>query len=183
MKITLSIIFICAHFLHFAQSDFKCAEKFILLLNDYDSTNLNSLLSSDFELKRNFVNYHHDREEFMGQYISYSRNLRGKFKVLETVSSQNPIQFVVEDQSDYFDKLKIKYPTWTITLYVENHQIQKIVPDSTDYYSKYKEESKLKGNPFHTWIKEKYPDETNEMRSQTPGLMEKRLDEYLRKID
>lgn len=54
-----------------------------------------------------------------------------------------------------------------------------MVIDSTNYYTQYVEESKLKGNPFHDWIKEKYPEETDEMRSQTTGLMEKRLDEYL----
>jgi uncharacterized protein YdhG (YjbR/CyaY superfamily) len=52
--------------------------------------------------------------------------------------------------------------------------------DSTNYYHSYVEESKVKANPFHDWVKEKYPEETDEIRSQTPGLMEKRLEEYLK---
>lgn len=113
-------LFTFIQFFSLAQSDLKCAEKFIALLNDYDSTKLDSLLTNDFELKRNFVNYHHDREKFMRQYIAYNRNLKGKFKILETISSKNPVQFLVEDQSVYFDKSQIHYPTWKITLYVRN---------------------------------------------------------------
>jgi hypothetical protein len=173
-------LFIAIKFVSHAQSDLKCAEKFISLLNDYDSTSLDSLLTPDFELKRNFVNYHHDRERFMGKYIMYNRNLKGKFKILETISTKNPVQFVVEDQSVYFDKLQIQYPTWKITLYVKKQQIQKMVLDSTNYYHQYVEDSKLKGGQFNDWVKEKYPNETDEMRSQTPGLLEKRLNEYLK---
>jgi hypothetical protein len=171
---------IAIQFVSHAQSDLKCAEKFISFLNDYDSTRLDSLLTPDFELKRNFVNYHHDRERFMGQYIMYNRNLKGKFKILETISTKNPIQFLVEDQSIYFDKLEIKYPTWKITLHIKNQQIQKMVLDSTNYYHQYVEDSKLKGGQFNDWVKEKYPDETDEIRSQTPGLLQKRLNEYLK---
>lgn len=180
MKSIFVALSIAIQFVSHAQSDLKCAEKFISFLNDYDSTRLDSLLTPDFELKRNFVNYHHDREKFMDQYIMYNRNFKGKFKILETISSKNPVQFLVEDQSIYFDKLQIQYPTWKITLYVKNQQIQKMMLDSTNYYHSYVEESKLKANPFHDWIKEKYPEETDEIRSQTPGLMEERLEEYLK---
>ena len=180
MKSIFFALFTFIQFVSLTQSDLKCAEKFITLLNDYDSTGLDSILTPDFELKRNFVNYHHDREKFMGQYIMYNQNLKGKFIILETISSKNPVQFLVEDQSIYFDKLQMQNPTWKITLYVENNQIQKMEIDSTNYYHQYVAESKVKANPFHDWVKEKYPDETSEMRSQTPGLMEKRLVEYLK---
>ncbi len=180
MKSIFFALFIAIQFVSHAQSDLKCAEKFIARLNDCDSTSLDSLLTPDFELKRNFVNFHHDRERFMGDYLMYNQNLKGKFIILETISSKNPVQFLVEDQSIYFDKLQMQNPTWKITLYVENNQIQKMVIDSTNFYHQYVEESKVKATPFHDWVKEKYPDETSEMRSQTPGLMEKRLNEYLK---
>jgi uncharacterized protein YdhG (YjbR/CyaY superfamily) len=55
-----------------------------------------------------------------------------------------------------------------------------MVLDSTNYYHQYVEDSKLKSGQFHDWVKEKYPDETDEIRSQTPGLLQKRLNEYLK---
>jgi hypothetical protein len=55
-----------------------------------------------------------------------------------------------------------------------------MVLDSTNYYHQYVEDSKLKGGQFNDWVKEKYPDETDEIRSQTPGLLQKRLNEYLK---
>lgn len=177
---TLALLFELAFFISCGQnSKPKPADKFLNFLNNYQVDSLQSMTAENFLLKRTYINYTNDKKSFIDKYIPFSRNVNGKFKILNTTGNHLATDYLVEDHSDYFKYLKIDYPKWKIRIISNaNEKIEAMIVDTTEDYRTYLTQSNEKGDSFSRWLKEKYPGETTEVLNNTNGLFIKRLEEY-----
>ena len=159
----------------------KPRSKFFEFLNNYQADSLQTILASDFEINRTFINNKTERNRFFEYYLPVSRNFNTKLKVLKSEISEKTEIYQVEDHSDYLELLKIDYPEWIITLNKNSRgQIKSAVFDTTKSFQKYLLQSKEKGEAFGNWLHIKYPEDKNDDIYTVPGLMQKRLQEYIK---
>lgn len=155
------------------------ADKFLNFLNHYQVDSLQTTLSENFQLKRTYTTYTNDKKSFIEKYVPNSKNLNATYKVLTTTQSGQTTNFLVEDQSDILKYLHIDNPKWKIQVTInEQKQIELVTIDTSGSYHAYLSQTKLKGEQFENWLKQKYPDETQEQLYNTAGLLKKRLKEY-----
>jgi hypothetical protein len=170
------LFFISIH--SFAQKIKTPAEKFIVFLNNYQADSLQVLLADSFKLTRTFTSYSNNRASFFDFYIPYSKECNGKFKILKKTSGKNSVQFLVEDESDYYKYLDVDSVTWKILVSFKGNKVESVVIDTTESYSKYVSEMELKEKPFHEWLKKNYPEESSEKYQMGDGMLLKREKEY-----
>lgn len=152
--------------------------QFIKFLNQFDKAQLDSAISTDFVIRRNFAPVTTNREEFLGEYQDRSKILNAKFIIKKTIQAGAPEKYLVEDKSDYFDLLKITRPTWVLTLTSnEDRKISSMLIDTTETYPVFKQESEKREADFSNWMKTNYPDESTNFM-EAPEHFMKRLREY-----
>lgn len=151
---------------------------FLTVLNNCDKEKLEKITSPDFEIKRTFTSFTTTREDFLGHYLETNKILNAKFLVLKTLQSNNPEKYLVKDQSDYFDLLKMQSPEWILTLKIdEDQKVASMLIDTTESYTLFQEESVVKEKAFRDWMQEKYPEESTDFMENPEHFM-KRLREY-----
>ena len=166
----------------FGQQGQPAAERFIKLLNNYHVDSLRPLLADNFQLKRTYANFTHNKTTFINQYVPKSENFNGKFKILKASHNNNTSHFLVEDQSDYFKYLHITNPKWKINLTTDKAgRIETMIVDTTESYRTYLLQVKQKGEAFDKWIQQNHPEESKEKLDTTAGLLIIRLKEYAEK--
>ncbi len=161
-----------------AQNSNTPAHKFLTFLNHYETDSLQILLSDDFQLRRTYTDYSNDKFSLLDQYLPHSKNFNGKFKILKTLSEADPVQFLVEDRSDYLKYLKMDSPTWKMSIFTMGDKVQHVTIDTTQTYQKYLADLKVKDAAFGRWLLQKHPDDTQEILYNTKGLLIRRLKEY-----
>ena len=161
-----------------AQNSNSPAHKFIAFLNHYERDSLQILLMDDFLLDRTYTNFANDKTSLLDQYLPHSKNFNGKFNILKTLSETDPVQFLVEDQSDYLKYLNIDCPSWKIAISTRGEKVYRATIDTTQSYQKYLADLKVKDAAFERWLLRKHPDETKEILYHTEGLLIRRLKEY-----
>ena len=155
------------------------ADKFLDFLNLYQVDSLQTLLSDNFQLKRTYTTYTNDKKSFIEKYVPNSKNFNAVYKILKTSSSGQTTDFLVEDQSDFLKYLNIDNPKWKVQVVANGQEkIELVTIDTTKNYRTYLTQTKEKGEQFENWLKQKYPDETQEQLYNTAGLLTKRLKEY-----
>jgi hypothetical protein len=170
----LSFIVACGQ-----SSKTKPSEKFIAFLNNYQVDSLQILVADNFQLKRTYSTYANDKKSFVETYVPNSKNFNAKYKIIKSTNSGQTTDFLVEDQSDYLKYLNIDYPKWKVQIVTnEQEKIERMTIDTTENYQTYLKQTKVKGEQFESWLKQKYPDETNEILYNTTGLLTQRLKEY-----
>lgn len=163
------------------QNTQSSAGKFFDFLNSYQKDSLQNILTDDFQLKRTYTTYSNDKNSFLEKYVPNSKAFNGKYKILKIITDIEPQQFLVEDQSDYLKYLDVDYPTWKITIATEQKKINQVTIDTTDVYQNYLADIKIADEKFTTWLKVKYPEDTQEELYNQEGLLTKRLKEYAEK--
>lgn len=155
------------------------AGKFLEFLNSYQIDSLQVLISDNFQLKRTYSPYSNDKKSFIDRYVPISKNFNAKYKIIKTTYSEQTTVFLVEDQSDYLKFLNIGYPKWKIQFVINGQdKIERMTIDTTENYQVYLTQTKEKSEQFESWLKQKYPGETNEILYNTTGLLTQRLKEY-----
>ena len=155
------------------------ADKFLGFLNSFQIDSLQVLVADNFQLQRTYSTYTNDKKSFVGKYIPTSKNLNGKYKIIRATYSGQTTDFLVENQSDFFKFLNIDYPKWKVQIVTNGQEkIERMIIDTTENYQAYVKQAKEKGEQFESWLKQKYPDETDEILYNTTGLMTQRLKEY-----
>ncbi len=163
-------------------SNLNVAQKFLAFLNNYQTDSLHNLVADNYQLKRTYTTYTNDKLSFIEEYIPTVENYKGKYRILKTTANGPITDFLVEDQSDYLKYLIIQYPKWKIQITANGKEkIESMIIDTTDNYQDYLIQAKEKGHQFDRWMKEKYPDETNDILFKTKGLLIQRLKEYSNK--
>ena len=155
------------------------ADKFLDFLNNYQVDSLETLVADNFQLKRTYTTYTNDKKSFIDKYVPNSKSVNGKYKILKATNSGLTTDFLVEDESDYLKYLNIEYPKWKVQI-ITNGQgmIENMTVDTTENYQTYLTQTKEKGEQFDSWLKLKYPNETDETLYNTTGLLIQRLKEY-----
>lgn len=152
--------------------------KFFAFVNNYQVDSLQSLLTDDFQLRRTYTSYGHDKRSFLENYIPQSKNFNGKFSIVSVIPKQQVASVLVEDQSDYLNYLRIDFPKWEFQLSMnERGQIVKATIDTTTGYELYLKQVVEKSQRFEEWLKQTYPGESN-TSPQDSGLLLRRLKEY-----
>jgi hypothetical protein len=98
------------------QNSYTVADKFLEYLNKNQKDSLQNILSDNFHLKRTYTDFENDKLSFLNEYLPHTKSYNGKYKILEVIEPNEPKQFLVEDQSDYFKYLNIPCPNWKITI-------------------------------------------------------------------
>lgn len=160
------------------QSPNTPAHKFITFLNHYEIDSLQILLTDDFLLDRTYTYFTNSKSSLLDQYLPHSKNLNGKFKILKTLSDTEPVQFLVEDRSDYLKYLNIDCPSWKIAISIRGEKVYRATIDTTQSYQKYLADLKVKDAAFTRWLLDKHPDEPQEILYNTKGLLIRRLKEF-----
>lgn len=164
-----------------AQINNSPADKYFGFLNNYYEDSLQNLLTDNFQLKRTFADFTNDKSSFLNTYIKDSRELNAKFKIIRTISNNEPKQFLVQDESDALKYLDIVSPTWKITIKTRGNQVEQVIIDTTESYQHYLSDITLKEDGFWSWVKKAYPHETEEILYDDKELLSKRLKEYSQK--
>jgi len=154
------------------------AERFIHFLNSYQQDSLASLVTEDFRLVRNYTSFVNDKKTFLQDYVPNSKAYMGRFDIISVLSNEEPVQYLVEDRSDYFKYLKIKNPQWRMTFVSKENRIAEVRIDSTASYSMYRMDFRKKTSAFDQWIKETHADITTDSLLKVDGLMIRLLKEY-----
>jgi len=154
-------------------------DKYYNYLNNYQSDNFQNLLTDDFKITLTYTDYFYNRTDFFDRYIRNYKVYKEKSTIVKTISDNEPKKFLVEDNSDYLQYLKVNRPKWIVTFVTANNKIQQVIIDTTETSRQYFNEIKEKSDRFTNWLKEKYPDETSTVLHETEGLFLKRLKEYV----
>ena len=155
------------------------ADKFLKFLNNYQIDSLQVLIADNFQLKRTFSSYSSDKKSFVDRYVPTSKNFNAKYKIIKAIYSEQTTEFLVEDQSDYLKYLNIDYPKWKVQIVTNGHKkIERMTIDTTANHQAYLTQAREKSEQFESWLKQKYPNETNEILYNTTGLLTQRLKEY-----
>lgn len=177
----LTFLFLLFSLTTCGQNTPSVSDKFFDFLNNYQIDSLRNLLTDDFQLKRTYTTYFNDKSSFLENYLPNSKNYNGKYEILKVITDIEPQQFLVEDQSDYLKYLKVDYPTWKITISIEDNRISQVTIDTTETYKKYSANIKVADEIFMAWLKANYPEDTQEILYNQEGLLVKRLKEYAEK--
>jgi len=179
--IRLSLLACTTFFIGVSLSQEKSTEyKFLDLVNKYQTSDLQSLLSDDFVMERTCLGYTNNKNSFIVEYIPSRKTLNAKFKVLKVLADKPSKVFLVEEPSDYLKYLRVPYPTWKMTIFVSNNQVKNVVIDSTDSWPKHQTELLKKGEDFEKWVEKKYHENEAELNKTYSHLM-MRLKEYARR--
>lgn len=155
------------------------ADKFLNFLNNYQIDSLRAVLADNFQLERTYTTYTNDKNSFIDKYVPNSKIFNAKYKIIKRNNSGRTTEFLVEDQSDYLKYLDIDYPKWEIKIAANGQEkIENMTIDTTENYQTYLTQTKKKGEQFESWLKQNYPDETNNILYSTTGLLTQRLKEY-----
>jgi hypothetical protein len=163
------------------QAQDQQAYRFIRFLNEYNTDSLAPLLAENFQWKRTFGSSGHDKRSFLENYIPVSKAYNAGFLILRTISPANPVQFLVEDKSDYLKYLEIPAPTWKLFITVKQDKIETVTVDTTASSKRYFEQASKKTEKFESWWDIQYPRERE--RNSDPGLLIRRLREFVRLED
>ena len=165
-------------------SNLNPADKFFNFLNHYQVDSLQTLLADNFQLIRTYTTYTNDKKSFIEKYVPNSKNFNATYKVLKTTQSGQTTDFLVQDQSDFLKYLNIDIPRWKVQVTTnEQEKILLVTIDTTESHQAYLTQTKQKGEQFENWLKQKYPDETQEQLYNTAGLLIQRLKEYSKKVN
>lgn len=179
MKITILVLTFLFNFLFISgQTKPVPAERFLNFLNSYQRDSLENMVTEDFRLVRNYTSFVNDKKTFLQDYVPTSKAYMGRFNIISVLSNEEPVQYLVEDRSDYFKYLKIKNPQWILTFASKENRISEVRIDSTALYTTYMMDFQKKNSDFDRWIKEKYEEVNMDSLLKTDGLLIRLLKEY-----
>lgn len=147
----LMIVFSCSKV--FTQQA-NTADKFLNYLNDYNKKELESIITPDFQFKREFAKKITDRKEFLNKYLEDSETLVAKFHVIKKSNEKNPNDYVVKDQSQYLKLLDVKFPTWKMSIATKGDKVSSVTLAPTEDYDGYIAEINSKTEKFNSWMNE-----------------------------
>lgn len=162
----------------------RCKEKslpetFINLLNNYNKDSLNIITSNNFHLTENYVSHSFSKAEFLDNFLTSSKAINGKFKIIKTLSNNEPTVFLVEDITDYSKYLNLKPLIWKMVITTKDGKIEELISDTTAGYKIYHDDFIIKHDHFIKWLNVTYPNEPEDsLFNNVNGLFAKRLKEY-----
>jgi hypothetical protein len=149
------------------------------LLNDYDKDSLQIIMSDNFQSREATNSHVTGKVEFLDSFITHSRAINGKFRIVRKISQTEPAVFLVEDLTDYSKYLDLKQLKWMITITSKNGKIEQMLSDTTAGFQDYMDDLTIKHDNFVQWLTMKYPNETESYLFNNPSdLFSKRLKEY-----
>lgn len=176
MKRQLLLFYLLVPLLAAAQD--STATCFINYLNEYNADSLSLLLTDDFRMKRTYADYENDKQSLLGNYLRASKASNSKFIIQKTIRSTEPVQYLVEDRSDYLTYLNIKNPYWKITISSRNGKVSSVLIDTIGNAGFYFEEIRRKMELFTRWMSKEYPGEMDDKVYTVRGLLVMRLREF-----
>jgi hypothetical protein len=171
--------FMSYHQYSYSQQLEKKGKMFIHSLNTYNTKQLEKMISTDFCITRDFTSFQHNRSSFLSSYIHNSKILRAKFEILTMQQSENQLELIVLDYSDYITYLAIKAPTWKIILSFQDATINRMHIVATAESKNYLNLVKLKDDQFKSWHEAHYPLEELAIDNLLNPIYIQRLKEFL----
>ena len=157
----------------------KDPDSFLEYLNQYQTDSLENLLADNFQIVRTYTDYKTDRASFFGDYLKRTKAYNGKYKVMDVVTASGAKVYLVEDQSDYIDFLKVKPPTWKIKIDRNSEsKVFLVTMDTTETFAKYSRDMLSAEAHFDKWLEQSHPGETLEILHQDDKLLFGRLKEF-----
>lgn len=154
-------------------------EKFIHYVNTYQKDSLQQIITPGFVYKYGFVDYKHDYNSFINQYINLSKSLEADFVVIKKLPGKNPEKFHLRDNGNYFKYLEVTPPEWIISIHTDDAgMIDWAQLDTVQGYAKYVAEITPKNKKFENWLGANFKEDLNIMVTDTTGLYSRRLKEY-----
>ncbi|WP_153393225.1 hypothetical protein [Chryseobacterium vaccae] len=133
------------------------ADQFISYFNNYQKKELAMMTTSDFKFKNESSDEILNRYDFFTFYFDDSETLLSKYKIIKKTTQKDKTYYVVEEQSQFFKLLDVKFPKWNMTITTVEGEVDEVALTPTEGYDAYMTELKSKTEKFDAWMTEHYP--------------------------
>lgn len=134
------------------------ADKFLKYFNNYQKKELALMTTSDFKFSNESSDGTLDRYDFFTFYFDDCETLLTKYKVIKKTTQKTKSEYLVEEQSQFFKLLDVKFPKWNMTITTVKGEVDKVTLTPAEGYDAHTAELKSGTEKFDAWMNEHYPE-------------------------